>query len=313
MQPINSVNMPSGYRVNPINRQDLAFKGEGKARHDEMFNESEIDKRRQLYESYNRAVEIANLKDQQLLSIAKADANRDDKYKFGTYAAALVGVPVADTFIRGAFTSGKLSGRLGAMGKTAAGWAGAFALATLYNGLVDKVTAVTPVLKKAEDRHPVMSTFLRLAGFAAVLVGAHKGVHKLATILPKKFPGVSKDIKKYGTKIAKKIDNSALSTKVLAPLKEKVVAYAQKNPKTASALVSGAALSVPFLAFGTLFKAVTDKTEKAEKIQDNYNQLVNARNMHRAELDYINSGIFARNLQAAIAEANGTEQFNQIA
>ena len=313
MQPINSVNMPSGYRVNPINREDLGSRGQENARREAMFSESEIDKRRQLYESYNRAVEVANLKDQQLLSIAKADASRDDKYKFGTYAAALVGVPVADTFLRGAFTDAKLAGRLGAMGKTAAGWAGAFALAALYNGLVDKVTAVTPVLKKVEDRHPVMSTILRLAGFAAVLVGAHKGVSKLAAVLPKKFPGVKKDILKYGRKLANKINNSGLNKKVLGPLKEKIVAYAQKNPKTANSLATGAALSVPLLAFGTLFKAVTDKTEKSEKVRDNYNQLVAARDMSRAKLDYINSGIFARNLQAAIAEANGTEQFNQIA
>lgn len=232
--------------------------------------------------AYQRAVAMANLKDEQLLTLAKADAHRDDKYKKNTYAAALIGLPAVDTFVSGAFSKApKLAGKLGTMGKTAAGWGGAFALAGLYGGMVNKVSAVSPVVRNFEDKHPVIKSLLTLAGFAAVLIGAHKGVSKVAEVLPKKFPEIAAGVAKLKSGVAETINNSKLSTKIAQPLKAKLVAFAQKHPRTAGTMISGLALSVPVMLIGTLYKMFTEKSEKAEQIKDTYKQLAVACEMNR--------------------------------
>ena len=272
--------VPSEYRVKPVRREDYKEAQQNRERMMHQFSSNE-----NLRRAYMDAVRTANLTDKQLLSIAKQDANRDSKYKVGTYAATLAAVPAIDTFMAGLATeSPKLSGKLGAMGKTAAGWAGVFALAGLYNSAVQKITAVSPVMQKFEDKHPVIKALLSLAGFAALLIGGQKGLKKLAEVLPKKMPGVVADIAKSKAAVAEFINNTKLNTKVLKPIKDKVVAWAAKHPKVASTSLSALALSVPFMAMGALFKAFTDKAEKSEQIKDNYNRLVDARDRNRAAL-----------------------------
>ena len=262
-----------------------------------------VMRRRAMYDTYRRTVEYANLSDQQLFKIAKLDASKDDKYKFNTYAAALVGVPVADTFIRGTLSEApKLSGKLKTMGAIGAGWIGALALAGIYNGVVDKVTAVSPTLRRTEDRHPVITSILRLAGFAALLVGATKGMGKLKTTVAKKFPGFVKDYHKMAKSLGDKINNSSFNKKFVSRIKGKAIELANKHPKLAGATLSTLLLAAPFVAAGTLFKAITDKNEKSAKIADTYRKLASARELNRRELDRIHSGVILDKFNESIAK-----------
>ncbi len=277
MQAISFGNMPSEYRVSPIRREDYKEAKQNRERMTRQFEEHD-----NLRRAYMEAVRTANLTDKQLLSIAKSDASKDDKYKFNTYAATLVAVPAIDTFMNGVTTQApKLSGKLGAMGKAAVGWGGVFALAGLYGAAVQKVTAISPTMQKFEEKHPVLKSLLSLAGFAALLIGGQKGISKLAEVLPKKMPGVAADIAKSKTAIADFINNSKLNTKILKPMKDSIVEWAAKHPKTASTLFGGLSLSVPFMAIGALFKAFTEKAEKAEQIKDTYNKLAQVRDQSR--------------------------------
>lgn len=269
--------MPSEYKVKPIRREDFNEAQQNRAKMMQDFDRNE-----NLRRAYMDAVMTANLTDKQLLAIAKNDANKDNKYKANTYAAALVAVPTVDTFLNGITTKApKLSGKLGSMGKTAVGWGGVFALAGLYSAAVQKVTAISPTMQNLEEKHPVLKSLLSLAGFAALLIGGQKGISKLAEVLPKKLPGVAADITKAKTVVADFINNSKLNTKILKPMKDKVVAWAGKHPRMASTALSGLALSVPFMALGALFKVFTDKAEKAEQIRDTYNKLSEIRDNGR--------------------------------
>jgi len=286
MQAISFGQTPSEYRVKPIRREDYKAAQQNRERMMRNFENNE-----NLRRAYMAAVETANLTDKQLLSIAKADAHKDDKYKMNTYAAALIGVPVADTLIKGLTTDApKLSGKLGSMGKTAAGWAGVFALAGIYNGVVEKITAVSPTMQKLEEKHPVIKSLLSLAGFAAVLIGGEKGLAKLAKILPEKLPGVAKDLSKMKTNIAEYLNKSKLSTDLYRPMKDKAIELATKHPRTASIALSALALSVPFMALGALFKAFSEKAEKAEQIKDTYNKLAEVRDKNRLAVMMVDMG-----------------------
>lgn len=273
MQAISFGQMPSDYRVKQIRREDYKEAQQNRERMMRQFDNNE-----NLRRAYMAAVETANLTDKQLLSLAKQDAHKDDKYKVNTYAAALIGVPAVDTLVRGITTDApKLSGKLSSMGKTAAGWAGVFALAGIYNGVVEKITAVSPTMQKLEEKHPVIKSLLSLAGFAAALIGGEKAIAKLSEVLPKKMPGVMADLTKFKATVASKINGSELNKSVLKPIKDKIVQWAAKNPKTASIALTSLALSVPFMAMGALFKAFTEKAEKSEQIKDTYNKLAEAR------------------------------------
>ncbi len=286
MQAISFGQVPSEYRVKPIRREDYKETQQNRERMMRNFENNE-----NLRRAYMAAVETANLTDKQLLSIAKADAHKDDKYKMNTYAAALIGVPVADTLIKGVTTDApKLSGKLGSMGKNALGWAGVFALSGIYNGVVEKITAVSPTMQKLEEKHPVIKSLLSLAGFAAVLIGGQKGLDKLAKVLPEKLPGVAKDLSKMKTKVAEYINKSKLSTDLYRPLKDKAIELATKHPRTASVALSALALSVPFMALGALFKAFTDKAEKSEQIKDTYNKLAEVRDKNRLAVKMVDMG-----------------------
>ena len=109
MQAISFGNMPSEYRVSPIRREDYKEAKQNRERMTRQFEEHD-----NLRRAYMEAVRTANLTDKQLLSIAKNDASKDDKYKFNTYAATLVAVPAIDTFMNGVTAQApKLSGKLG--------------------------------------------------------------------------------------------------------------------------------------------------------------------------------------------------------
>ena len=295
MQPVSLSKIPLEYRIDQ-NKHEKPYQ----SRESRNYTPNNLNKE-ELYNKYMDAVRIANLKDQELLSIAKADANKDDKYKAKTYTTALIGIPVADTLISGAFSRAPgLSGKLSTMGKVGAGWIGAFALAGLYNGMVDKITAVSPVIKRSEDRHPIISSILRLAGFAAVLVGAHKAISKLATTLPAKLPKTAAILAETKSKAASFINNSSLNKKVITPIKNKIAETAVKHPKVAGYGLTALALSVPALVIGTIFKSITDKNEKSEKIKDTYQNLLAARELNRMQLNLINSGLIANAFNTAI-------------
>ena len=273
-----------------------------------------VIQRRAFYNTYRRNKEFANLSDQQLLNIAKLDASRDDKYKFNTYTAALVGVPVVDTFVRGTLLGApKLSGRLKSTGIIGAQWIGALALAGIYNGIVDKITAVTPVVRRSEERHPVISSLLRLAGFAAVLVGGVKGVSALKGSVAKHFPGFVRDYNKVSKSLAKKINDSKLNTKIIRPAKNKLIEFAAKHPKIAGTGLTAALWTAPVLAIGTMFKAITDRSEKADKIRDTYNKLAITREITRHKLAEIEAGAIADRLNKAMAEQVDKKDASSIA
>lgn len=284
LQPISSNNMPSTYRVNAIRREDARM-----PRFERETFEDEIERKKNFAQAYYVAVQNANLKDRQLLDIAKHEAHRDDKYKFNTYAAAMVGVPVLDTFVRGTLTGApKLSGKLGSMGRIAAGWGGAFALAGLYNGVVEKITAVSPVVRSFEERHPVIKSLLSLAGFAALFVGAQKGVHKIAETLPKKLPGVMADFGKIKARLAENINASKFNKHIVQPVKAEAIEFIKDHPKLATTGIAALWYSAPVIAIGTIFKALTDKAEKSEQIKDNYRQLAQMRDLNRSIVEQVN-------------------------
>ena len=287
MQPVSLAYNQNEYRVNPIRSNESRM-----PRRERAYVENYGQDGESLGKAYQQAVLIANMKDEQLLSLAKADANKDKKYKLGTYTAALVGVPVVDTFVSGALSEApKLSGKLGTMGKVAAGWGGAFMLAGLYNGFVDKVSAVSPVVKNFEEKHPVIASLLSLAGFAAVLVGAHKGIGKASEVFVNKFPKIAESMSNLKSSVADTINNSKFNEKIVQPAKTKIVELAQKYPKTARITIGAAVLSVPFMVMGTLFKLFTEKYEKAEQVKDTYKKLAEAREINRVVLNKINNGI----------------------
>ena len=284
MQAVSFKRMPSEYRVNPVKREDYK---NAQFNRDAMQN---LEQNAELKKAYMDAVRLANLTDQQLLNIAKRDAHKDDKYKLNTYAATLLAVPTIDTFMKGITTEApKLSGKLGAMGKTATGWAAAFALAGIYGDVVKKVTAVSPTMQKFKEKHPVLKSLLSLTGFMALLIGGQKGLSKLVNVLPKKMPGVAADLAKARTFVADFINNSKVNTKVLRPLKDKVVAWASKYPKATGTTLSALAWSVPAMVIGSLFKIFTDKAEKAEQVKDNYAKLVNVREQKRNLVEAIHN------------------------
>ncbi len=306
MQAISFGQVPSDYRVKQIRREDYKEAQQNRERMMRQFDNNE-----NLRRAYMAAVETANLTDKQLLSIAKRDAHKDDKYKMNTYAAALIGVPVVDTLVKGITTDAKLSGKLGSMGKNAAGWAGVFALAGIYNGVVEKITAVSPTMQKLEDKHPVIKSLLSLAGFAAALIGGEKAIAKLSEVLPKKIPGVMADLTKFKASVASKINGSELNKSVLKPIKDKVVQWAAKNPRTASIALTSLALSVPFMAMGALFKAFTEKAEKSEQIKDTYNKLAEARKNAQIAVAMVDMGAQTVPI-ARIANKVSTQIANEI-
>lgn len=307
MQAISFGQMPSEYRVKPVRREDYK---EAKQNRENLMRQ--FDNNENLRRAYIQAVRTANLTDKELLSIAKYDAHKDDKYKMNTYTAALIAVPTIDTFLSGVTTDApKLSGKLSTMGKAAVGWGGVFALAGLYNGAVNKITAISPTMQKFEEQHPVLKSLLGLAGFAALLIGGQKGINKLAEVLPKKLPGLTKDLAKVSDKVANYINETNLNVKILKPLKDKVVAWAVKNPKTASTGASALALSVPFMALGALFKAFTDKAEKSEQIKDTYNKLAEARQQNRDAVAMVNMRMQTAPL-AMVANKYATNYGNEI-
>ena len=277
---------------------------------------SEREKTANLKALYNMSVIMANATDRDLLALAKKEAHSDDKYRAGTYAATVAAVPVADTLLRGLTTDApKLSGKLSAMGKNGLLWGGVFALAGLYNAAVQKVTAVSPAMQKFEDKHPIIKSLLSLAGFAAVLVGGQKGLTKLAEVLSKRMPGMTADLAKAKTFVADFINNSKLNTKMLKPAKDKVVAWAAKNPKTSAFALSALALSVPFMAMGLLFKAFTDKLEKTAQVKDFYSQLLVAREQGRKIVGSIENDMNAqraRQLNDCILASNYENELKPV-
>lgn len=287
MQPVSFSSLSQEYRVNPIKSNQSRMSNRQRA-----YTEDYASRREMFARAYQQAVNIANMRDEQLLTLAKIDAHRDDKYKKNTYAAALIGVPVVDTFVRGAFAEAPhLSGKLSTMGKAAAGWAGAFALAGLYGGMVNKVSAVSPVVRNFEEKHPVIKSLLTLAGFAAVLIGTTKGINKLSTAAAKKFPEIAESAAKFKTSVANTINNSKLNSKIAQPLKAKLIKLAEKYPRTAGVTLSALVWSAPVMAIGTVFKAFTDKAEKAEQTKDTYKQLIATREMNRRIVDKINNNV----------------------
>ena len=299
MQPISFAS--SEFNVPPVRKNGVKYSQAANSRHYEKQTQDGIDARqRRMAKAYRDAVNMANLTDKQLLAIAKKDAHRDDKHKMKTYAAALVGIPALDVAAKGVLTKApKLSGKLSTMGKAAVGWGGVFALAGLYNGAVEKVTAVSPVFKRFEEKHPALSSLLGLTGFAATIIGAEAGVDKLAKVLPKKFPGVASDLGKMSAKVANVINESKITKKVLKPLKDKVVAFALKNPKATKVGVATLAFAAPALAVGALFKGLTDKAEKSEQIKETYNKLAKAREANRKAVQLVNSRIINEPLAVA--------------
>lgn len=293
MQAISFGNKPlyhEGTRRNRVNYQSPL---------ENLSGLSQKEKKELMNAYYDKAVKMANMSDKDLLSIAKYDAHRNDKYKAGTYAATLAAVPVVDTFVNGITTNApKLSGKLGVMGKTALTWGGVFALAGLYNTAIQKISAVSPAMQKFEDKHPIIKSLLSLAGFAGILIGGQKGIAKLAEVLPKRMPGVVADLAKARTSVANFINNSKLNAKILKPAKDKVVQWAVKHPKTSSIALSTLALSVPFMAMGALFKAFTDKSETAKQVKDNYAALVKVRNDSRKTVKMIDSAVAMQKLES---------------
>lgn len=284
MQQVSFSAIPNAYRVQPGH----AIKTNAQRR-EQQYNLDYQRNKENLAQAYQDAVMIANLKDEQLLSIAKVNANKDKKYSDKTYKTALIAVPVMDTVLNGAFTkSPKLSSKLGVMGKSAAGWAGVFALAGLYGGMVNKISAVSPVVRNFDEKHPVIKSLLTLAGFAGVLIGSDKAIKKLGEFLPKKFPEIAEGAAKMKAGIAKTIDKSLFNKKLVQPLKAKAITFAKHNPRLAGVTLAALALSVPFIAMGAVFKAITDRAEKAEQVKDTYKQLAVARNMNRQVVDKIN-------------------------
>lgn len=284
MQPVSFTTVPNDYRVHPVHARRANAERNGNHGIDYQQQNKE-----HLAKAYQDAVAIANLKDEQLLSIAKVDANKNNKYSEKTYKTALLAVPVLDTVLNGAIAkSPKLSSKLGVMGKTAAGWAGAYALAGVYGGMVNKISAVSPVVRNFEEKHPVIKSLMTLAGFAGVLIGSDMAVKKLGEVLPKKFPEIAAGTSKLKAGIAKTVDKSFFNKKLVRPLKARAMAFAKHNPRLAGVTVATLALSVPFIAMGTLFKAITERAEKAAQVQDTYKQLAAVRNANRQVVDKIN-------------------------
>lgn len=263
---------------------------------------------RQMMKAYQDAVAIANLTDKQLLSIAKQDANKDNKHKAKTYATAMLAVPAIDIASKGVFTDApKLSGKLGSMGKASVGWAGVFALAGLYNGAVEKVTAVSPTLKKFEEKHPAISSLLNLAGFATAIVGAEIGLKKLGGTLAKKFPGAVADLKNVKATVAEAINSSKINQKVLKPIKDNIVTLAKKYPKVASLSKTALALAAPALAAGVIFKAITDRAEKRDQMDETLSKLAMVRELNRQAVKKINAQVIDEPLALAANKVANTE------
>lgn len=254
---------------------------------------------------YQKARNLSELNDEQMKTLSKAIASRDDKHKLNTYTAALVGIPVLDTIAKTVYTPGNLSGKISTAGKTAGMWGGTFILATLYNSLTNKISAVSPVARKFGDDHPVLASLLNLAGFGGVLVGAKKGLDLLISKSGLVFPKLAEYVRDFSAGTALKVNQSKINQKVLTPVAEQISKTASKFPKTSTVLKSALGLGAFAWAIGLTFKAIADRAESKNKAQSVYEGLKNARQQNINTLanvlkaDAINEKIKEREINAA--------------
>ena len=230
------------------------------------YSEKDIEKikkaKNRFEQTYNYHTQIANLKNEDLYKIARADASKTDKYKVPTYTAALATIPVVDTLVSGAFTKGPLSTKMAGMGRNALAWGGILALAGLYNGVVEKITEVVPVARKLEENHPIIKSILSIAGFVAVATAGQKGLSLLTKHAATHMPKLATKMAGWKAGLKTRINNSKLATKVYQPIVDGIKSFGVKHPKMANAGIATAALATPILTGGVLFKALTDKSEK---------------------------------------------------
>ncbi len=307
MQPVSLQSMPNSYRINAIGhdrsfgRRRMSEEEYSKYNDPEFQQMSALRARKDLINSqdrFERAYEnssaIANLSNRELRDISNAYAAKDRKYSEGTYKAALLGIPALDVFSRTIMKSGTMSQKGAFAAKAAGGWLGVFGLGAAYSVAVNKIMSVSPVARDFNDKHPIISTILNIAGIWGVLAGAQKLAGQVKTVIPKILPKSGSFSAEHIGNVAKgigaKLDKSSLNTKVVSPAMTKLMNSAKSNPRAAG-LIGSVLYSGAFLwAAATLFKAVTEKAENSKKSDEIYNQLTQAREVNREIVEKVDSG-----------------------
>lgn len=149
-----------------------------------------------------KAAKFANANNKELTNLAYniTDRKHSDN-KFGkNVAKAVIAVPIVGAAVVAAASKGKVSARTLAGGKSFIKTAGAMGITLGVLNANNEIAAKRPKVRKAENKHPILT----LAGLSAIATGVVAGA---ATMANKFSPAISEKLVKLGKKV--KLDKVA--------------------------------------------------------------------------------------------------------
>ena len=198
--------------------------------------------------------EIAMITDSQINAVANARANyeynnsshRKTERKFANM------LPVMDSFLLGASTTGSLGTKVVSGGKELADWGIFIGLAHLYRKTINKIVNNSETLQNFKEDSPVAFNLANTAlGVTVCCSGAYyikKGYQKFIA------PHISKDVKDAPQNLADKIDKSSIGKSINEGMKN----FAKNYPKITNGLKIAAVWTLPIVCVGILATWITD-------------------------------------------------------
>lgn len=185
-------------------------------------------------EKIQTAIELVNMDDSQLASLANAISNTNEQRKKQRRNAALLtlALPITDTISKGILTTQgainaklpkcNLPARAVVMGRTLAGWTLVLGGIGIYNAIKQGFASESPGLRKFERKHPVQSLLVDLGvilGASALFITNKNAIKK--SVL-KHFPEAIKNFNDQARTLLISLENSKFNKNILPKLTETI-------------------------------------------------------------------------------------------
>lgn len=211
---------------------------------------------------------LYRLSDEQIKSIAISEPSRrlHEVQKNSKYTL-LVGVPLVDSLLSGAMTSGSLAKKTTQFLTQQSKWLGVFAVGSALFGAKHFINKKSETLDNFNKKHPVLSTGVDFVALYGALTVAALGTSSLIKAVNKKYPKISDVIERTITsKVGKVLDNTTLNKNFV----QKFDAYMAKNNYARKAGAFVALSAAPLMAIAALMRLSKETNFAASRANNNY-------------------------------------------